>query len=271
MVELVAIVGINGKQAGAAASKLLKKGIKVRGVVRDPASSAWADKVEMVAGDMKDVASLKKAFEGVDSVYFVTPFNVDDEVVMGKTVIDAAKEAGVSHVVFSSVSIADQAAVTTVWGAKIKIETHLAESGVPFTVVRPPNFMDNFLPTGIFPIQGTALVGMLPPDLKTQFIAVEDIGYVVAEIIEKRGKFLGQTVELAGDDLSCKDMAAILGNVNGATYTYSDFPLTYDAVQQMVGFISTHECLGDIPKLKEDFPELQNWEQFVRANNLGKQ
>lgn len=76
----IAIVGITGNQAGATAKHLLENGAHVRGIARDPSKAVeWVNsKAELVTGSMEDYDSLVKAFTGVRSVYFATPFIVDD-------------------------------------------------------------------------------------------------------------------------------------------------------------------------------------------------
>lgn len=76
----IAIVGITGNQAGATAKHLLENGARVRGIARDPSKAAkWVNsQAELVTGSMDDYDSLVQAFTGVRSVYFATPFIVDD-------------------------------------------------------------------------------------------------------------------------------------------------------------------------------------------------
>ncbi|KAI7876045.1 NAD(P)-binding protein [Lichtheimia hyalospora FSU 10163] len=265
----IAIVGITGNQAGATAKHLLENGAQVRGIARDPSKAvAWANSnAELVTGSMEDYKSLVQAFQGCRSVYFATPMMiVDGEIQMGKNVVDAAKEAGVSHLVFSSVCIPETARVVPHWNTKYEIEQYIRASGIPFTMVRPALFMDNFTSTGMFPSKGSKLFGMLNPDRRQQLINIDDIGYVVASVLLQREKYIGQDIELASDALSGNEMAQIRSRVLnlGEEGTYTAIPFTEPFITAMVDFMHTHDYVADIPKLKQEFPKLRTWEEFVR-------
>ena len=105
-----------------------------------PASSSCA-------ADLTDRASVDGLFDGVTGVFSVaTPFEagLDAEVAQGKTLGDAAKAAGVSHYVYSSVGGADRDSKVPHFESKWAIENHLRALGLPLTVVRPVYFFENF-------------------------------------------------------------------------------------------------------------------------------
>ncbi|ORX56884.1 NmrA family protein [Hesseltinella vesiculosa] len=266
---LHAIVGITGNQAGATAQHLLANGARVRGISRNPAkATAWKEAEELVPGSLDDAASLVEALKGADSVFFATPMMLDDaEIQMGKNVVDAALQNGVRHLVFASVGIVEQSRVVPHWNTKYEIEQYIRASGIPFTIVRPGLFMDNYLPTGIFPPNGAKMIGMLEPETKAQLVNVDDIGYVVSEILQNRDRYLSQTIELASDYLNGSEMAQIRAKVLKLDEpgTYASIDITKEFIQEMVDFISTHDYEADIPKLKKEFPKLRTWEQFVAS------
>ncbi|CDH55795.1 family protein [Lichtheimia corymbifera JMRC:FSU:9682] len=273
----IAIVGITGNQAGATAKHLLENGARVRGIARDPSKAVeWVNsQAELVTGSMDDYDSLVQAFTGVRSVYFATPFIVDDaEIQMGKNVVDAAKQAGVSHLVFSSVCIVEQCRMVPHWNTKYEIEQYIRASGIPFTMVRPALFMDNFTSTGLFPSKGDKMFGMLNPDRKQQLISVNDIGYVVSTIMLNPEEYLGKTIELASDYLCGNEMAQIrsklLNGTDGTEGTYTVIPFTEHHIKAMVDFMQTHDYVADIPKLKKEFPKLRTWEEFVKEEIVEK-
>jgi NAD(P)-dependent dehydrogenase (short-subunit alcohol dehydrogenase family) len=107
--NVVLVTGATGHQGGASARRLLANGWRVRALVRnpdDPAARALADKgVEIVQGDMTDRASLDRAMRGVYGVHSVQAYMPKDaagEIRQGTNVADAAKAAGVQHLVYSS-------------------------------------------------------------------------------------------------------------------------------------------------------------------------
>src|SRR5512133_2223436 len=113
--KLIAVTGATGQQGGAVARKLLLHGWMVRALTRDvnkPAAQELAALgVELVAGDMDNRAELDAAFKGVYGVfsvqnYWLPKVGFDGEIRQGKSVADAARAAGVEHLVYSSVGAA---------------------------------------------------------------------------------------------------------------------------------------------------------------------
>src|SRR4051812_4292432 len=111
--RLILVSGATGQQGGAVARSLLKRGFPVRALIRDLEKSearALAEGgAELVRGDLEDRSSLERALEGVYSVFSVQNFyegGYEGEVRQGETLADAAKAAGVQHVVYSSVGSA---------------------------------------------------------------------------------------------------------------------------------------------------------------------
>jgi uncharacterized protein YbjT (DUF2867 family) len=107
--KVILVTGATGHQGGASARHLLANGWRVRALVRnpdDPTARALADSgVEVVQGDMIDRASLDRAMHGVYGVHSVQAYLPKDaagEIRQGTNVADAAKAAGVQHLVYSS-------------------------------------------------------------------------------------------------------------------------------------------------------------------------
>src|SRR5512141_71829 len=113
--KVIAVTGATGQQGGAVARKLLADGWKVRALTRDvekPAAQELAQAgAELVVGDMDSRSDLDAAFQGVYGAFSVQNFwlpNVgfEGEIRQGKNVADAARAAGIQHLVFSSVGAA---------------------------------------------------------------------------------------------------------------------------------------------------------------------
>lgn len=105
--KTVAIIGATGNQGSALLSTLLTHGgYHIRAVTRDPSAASSqalaAQGVEVVPASLTDKASLVKAFEGVYAVFGVTPNFPEEEELMGRNIVDAAKEAAVKLLVWSS-------------------------------------------------------------------------------------------------------------------------------------------------------------------------
>lgn len=267
--ETVLIIGATGKQGGAAAKALSDKGYKVRTLTRNISSPAAQELgkmgAELVSGDMTDKASLANAMKGVQVVYaMTTPFQSghDAEVAQGINTVDAAKASGVGHFVFSSVASADKNTGIPHFESKYKIEQHLAGSGIPYTVIGPVAFMENFTQPFALPnLRQGIMRRALPASRSLQLIAVEDIGSFAAFVVEHRNEFLGERIDIAGDERSGEETAIILSKISGKKIRYESFPPESLKAQSpdlaiMMEWQSKHEYTADIGKLRLDFPEI---------------
>src|SRR5215211_8992041 len=151
--KVIAVTGATGQQGGAVARKLLDDGWKVRALTRDtdkPAAQELASLgAEIVAGDMEDRAQLDSAFKDVYGVFSVQNYwlpNVqyEGEIKQGKNVADAVKAAGVEHLVYSSVGSAHRGMGQKHFDSKWIIEQYIHSLDVPYTILRPVAFFENF-------------------------------------------------------------------------------------------------------------------------------
>lgn len=235
----VLVTGITGKQGGAVADSLLRHGIRVVGLTRHAERAAELKKrgVEIVEGDLSDRASLDRALETVDKVFLVTtPFEsgMEAEVLQGTTMIDAARDADIRHLVFSSVVSADRDTGIPHFETKARIEEHLRASGVPFTVFRPVFFMENFLSPWILPAirEGKVVMG-IRPDTWLEMISLHDIGEYVLAAFRTPDWYLRQTIEIAGDTLTIPDALEVISHATGHPIRYELLP--DDRLDQAVG------------------------------------
>src|SRR5215216_3722844 len=149
--RLIVVAGATGKQGGAVARSLLDRGFQVRALTRNPQkpeAQALADHgAEVVQGDMEDRSSMERALEGAYGIFSVQNFwesGYDREVQQGKMVADAAKAAGVEHFVYSSVGSAHRQTGIPHFESKWEIEEHVRQIGLPYTILRPTAFMQNW-------------------------------------------------------------------------------------------------------------------------------
>ncbi len=163
----ILVGGATGNQGGAVLRQLLAAGWQVRALSRTPSSpkaQALAVRgVEVVAGDMNTVSSLVRALDGVYGVFSVQNFmdaGVEVEVQQGKNLADAAKQAGVSHLVYSSVGGAERSSGVAHFESKGAIERHIQGLGLPATILRPVLFMENFQ-AGFKPVMLSLLASVL--------------------------------------------------------------------------------------------------------------
>jgi len=228
--DTVLVTGITGQQGGAAADSLLRRGVRVVGLTRNAGKAAeWKSRgVELAEGALTDAKSMEGAMRKAGKVFLVTTFieeGMDAEVRQGTTAIDAAKAAGVEHLVFTSVVSASERTGIPHFETKGRIEEHLRRSGVPFTIFRPVFFMENFASPWMLPaIRQGKLVNPVRPNVALQMIALRDIGEFVSAAFARPKEFLGQAVELAGDELTMPEALRILSERIGRKIAYEVLP-----------------------------------------------
>ncbi len=237
-----AVVGATGQQGRAVARALRDAGAAVRALARNPGSAAaraLADAGAMpVPADLDDPASLRAAFAGVDGVFAMTtmtgPGGTAGEVEHGRTIGDAARDAGVPHVVYSSVGGAERRTGIPHFESKRRVEEHLLDLGLPTTFVRPTFFMDNFAGAGPQEEDGVLVLrSPLAPEVPLQMVAVDDVGVVAAAALLDPAAVPGGAVEIAGDELTAEQIAAAFGARAGRPARFEPLPLDVLADEDM--------------------------------------
>ena len=273
--RLVLVTGATGSQGGSVVQALSIQGHQVRGMTRNansPAAKQLRQQgVEVVAGDFTDQDSLVRAASGVDTIFtMTTPFEegVEEETAQGIAVTNAAKEAGVGHLVYSSVADADKATGVPHFDSKYEVEKHIASSGVLYTIIAPVYFMDNLTAPWTVPgLRQGKLAAALPAGRPLQQIAVQDIGAFAAAIIERRDSVFGRRFDIAGDELTGEESAAILSEATGRDIQYESFPPDALRAQSedmalMYEWFDDTGYSADIAGLRRDFPEV-TWHDFA--------
>ena len=283
--EIIAVTGATGQQGRAVAKKLIADGWKVRALTRDP-NKAPAQELkslgaEVVPGDMDKPAELDAAFKGAYGVFSVQNFwlpNVgfEGEVRQGNAVADAAKAAGVQHLVYSSVGSAHRGMGQKHFESKWIIEQYIHGLDIPYTILRPVAFMENYNWSRAQILNG-AFIGMgLRPEKGLQLIAVEDIGVFVALAFATRNQYLGRTIELAGDELTELQIADTFTKVIGRPVTLT-LPTQEGGRQPeeemiaMFNFFNGQGYDADIPALRKLHPDLLRLEEYLRKNGWENQ
>ena len=279
MERLILVCGATGKQGGAVARSLLERGFRVRALTRDPQkpeAQALAEQgAEVVQGDMENRSAVDQVLvEGVYGVFSVQNFwetGYDREVQQGKTVADAAKAAGVEHFVYSSVGSAHRQTGIPHFESKWEIEEHVRQIGLPYTILRPTFFMQNWEWTREMILGGT-LAQPFDPDKPFQQVAVEDIGAFAAIAFENPDRWIGREVDLAGDEQSMTEIADTFSRVIGREVSYYQVP--WDQFEEQMGeeatlnlrWINDVGYEADIAALRQEYPELTTFERYLRTH-----
>ncbi len=231
--KTILVTGATGRQGGAVIRNLLKNNIPVRALSRTPQSLAAQlireKGVDIVKGDMSDRTSLVEAMSGCDGVFSVQnyfEYGGEKEVQYGKNLADAAKQAGIQHFIYSSVCDADSNTGVPHFETKVVIESHIRKTGIPFTILRPVKFMENYYIPQVFRgILGGKLLDSIRPGKKHQMLAVEDIGKYATAAFQYPERSLSKTIDLAGDELTNEEVADTISGVLGMKVKFSRIPM----------------------------------------------
>jgi uncharacterized protein YbjT (DUF2867 family) len=277
--RVVAVVGATGAQGGGLVRAILADaggGFTARALTRDPSSDkarALADAgAEVVAADVDDQASLARAFAGADAAFCVTffwdHFSPEKELAHATALARAAKAAGVSHVIWSTLEDTrrwmplDDDRMPTLMGkykvphfdAKGEADQVFRDLGVPTTFLLTSFYWENLIAFGAGPKpgpDGVLAITMPMGDKKLPGIAAEDIGKAAYGIFKGGPEFIGRTVAIAGEHLTGAEMAAALTRALGREVRYNEVsPETYRAL----GFPGADD-LGNMFQFKRDFQE----------------
>jgi len=229
MSKTILVSGATGQQGGAVVRALLKEGHQVIGITRNMESvksiALKEQGVDMVSANFTNKASLVKLMKNVDTVFsMTTPFEggLEIEVKQGITMANAAKEAGVGHFIFNSVSDADRETGIPHFDSKYEVEKHLATLGLSYTIIAPVYFMENLLmPYVLDAVKNQGVLRMaMPGEIPLQQIATEDIGRFVSLVVNEREKMFGKRLNIAGDELNGDEAAKILSSILGIEVRY---------------------------------------------------
>jgi uncharacterized protein YbjT (DUF2867 family) len=292
MKKIITVFGATGAQGGGLAKAILadkNSPFSVRAVTRNPHSEKALELkksgAELVTADINNYDSILQALEGATGAYFVTffweHFSPEKELLQAKSMAKAASEAGIGHAIWSTLEDTrkwvplDDDRMPTLQGkykvphfdAKGEADQTFRDLGVPTTFLMASFYWDNMIHFGLGPKRGDDgnLALTLPVgDKKMAGIASEDIGKCAYGIF-KRGKDLqGQTIGVAGDQLSGSEMAKELSAALGEKVQYNEI-----TPEQFRGFgFDGAEDLGNMFQFYRDFDEHCN---SVRDVSLSKE
>lgn len=230
----IAVIGATGAQGSGVVNALIKNGtFQVRAISRNP--EKYTGKAhEVMKADLSDVASLQEAFKDVYGVFVVTNFMEGaDEVAQGKLAIQAAKDAGVTHFVWSTLPNIEEISSGEFdapnFSNKAKVDEFVKNAGFEyFTFVQAPFYFQNL--TGLMGPQpqedgSTGWALPIDPSKKVMHMAdINDLGKVVAGAFlqpDKVGK--GSYLAVATGMFCFNDILAEF-KANGKNYTFTEIP-----------------------------------------------
>ncbi|HEX9038908.1 MAG TPA: SDR family oxidoreductase [Ktedonobacterales bacterium] len=230
------ILGATGHLAGIVARRLLTQGKPVRVMARAPEKLADLARAgaEVVAGDLRDPASLARGCVGASAVLSAATAFASSGANTARAVdlegnlalIAAARAAGVGRFVQISIFDARPDHPLDLWRYKYAAEQALKASGTPYAIVRPRSFMELFLGVVAGPLaQGKPALIFGPGVNPINWISVEDVASYTLTGLESPDA-LGQTIEAGGpENLSLVQLAETVGRVTGRPAAMRHIPL----------------------------------------------
>jgi NAD(P)H dehydrogenase (quinone) len=226
---MILITGATGNLGTATLEFLLKKvpASSVAALARQPEklADAKARGVDVRKGDYKDPASLVKAFAGIDTLFLISSSDLVDRTGQHINAVNAAKEAGVKHIIFTSFQRKREkdSPIQMIAQSYIETEKHIRASGLTYTFLKNGLYADalgtflgpQVLETGIFFPAGT---------IKSAYTSRRDMAEASAAVLAGSGHE-NKTYELATEEnVSFAEIASILSDLSGKPVGYVDPP-----------------------------------------------
>lgn len=275
--KIITVLGATGAQGGGLVRAIHAdpaSPYRARVVTRNPASDAAkalaALGAEVVAGDVDDAASLDRAFAGAYGAFCITffwaHFSPEKELAEAALMAQAAKRAGVQHVIWSTledtrkwVPLSDDRMPTLLgkykvphFDAKGEANAFFTDAGLPVTLYHTSFYWDNFIHFGAGPKpgpDGRLLLTLPMGDRPLPGIAAEDIGKCAYGVFRRGKEFIGKSIGVAGEHLTGAQMAEKLTRALGRPVLYS--PVT-PAVYRSFGFPGADD-MGNMFQFNHDF------------------
>lgn len=290
---MILVVGATGHLGGHIVKKLLARGEVVRAMTRQLAKGdALRDRgAKIIRGDLRDPESLQFAVRDVKTVVAAAHSIlgrreeaselVDD---LGhRALIDAAKQAGVEHFVYTSVVDASAAHPVDFWRTKARIERYLEESGLAHTILRPTAFMEvhayELIGKAVLAGKRVALFGR--GRNPRNYVAAEDVANAAALVV-RIPEMRGQVLEIGGpENLTAHQVVETFEKVSGRKAKITHLPLAvvralsraarplYPGVSRIMRsaiLAETTDQTFDTSRLRARLPlQLMSLEEWVRA------
>ena len=216
---MIGITGVTGKLGSYVADLIDQQGIASIHLARSPERAKFYSSAEIRRMSYANTPEVVEALKGIDTLLMVSVRENPERVMEHKEFLDAAKLAGVEHIVYTSFYGADEKATFTLSRDHAQTEAYIKELGFTYTFLRDNFYLDFLIDIALEngEIRGPAGSG------KVSAVARKDTSSVAAEILLHAKKWENQTLNLTGpEDLSMEEIVALLSKEAGKTITYVD-------------------------------------------------
>ncbi|MDO4224005.1 MAG: SDR family oxidoreductase, partial [Acinetobacter sp.] len=219
--QTIAVTGATGQFGAIALQKLQQQGANVVALVRNPSRISG---VEARAFDYSKVDGQVEALQGVDTLLLVSSSEVGQRIEQHQNVINAAKQAGVKRIVYTSLlGATSNNTVDLLAGEHIATEDALKQSGLTYTILRNGWYTENYTASVPAALNLKAFYGSAK-DGKISSAVRADFAEAAANVTVQAGHD-NKTYELAGDTAyTLSDLAAEISKQSGQDIPYVDIP-----------------------------------------------
>jgi len=205
--------------------KELVKQLQARGAdfaVMSSKAATSVGGVPAVHGDFAEAASLRRAFAGVQTLFLLFPF-APESVDQARNAVDAAKAAGVKHIVRSSGAGAEAGSPVLIADLQGRVDALIEQSGIAYTLLRPAGFMQNWVNFYAEQIKA-GIYAAAHGDAPITMVDVRDIAEVAAIVLGDPAAHAGKVYTLTGGEaLSTGEQVAMISRATGK-------PVRYEAI-----------------------------------------
>lgn len=287
--KTIVIFGATGQQGGSVlrAMKDDKRFVlkaATKNTDSDSAKKLAAQGIELVKVTLDDAASCKAALKGAYGAFLVTNylehFDLEREIRQGKNAIDAAKENGLQHLVFSGMrSPKEQIGKEGChhFESKKLIVDYIKEKGVPHTIVEYAMYYENFSGES-FPRkneQNEYVVDFPMGSAPLDMVPATDAGEVTHQVFVHGDEYKGKYIPIAVERLTLQGYADVLtkklghkfvpGQTTVEQFSKLPFPLATD-MAVMFDFYASGKCTHDFELTRKLHPNILSFEQWVDKN-----
>jgi NAD(P)H dehydrogenase (quinone) len=277
--DVIAVTGSTGGLGGRVARRLADRGARQRLVVRDPGRAPALASAEVATGSYDDPEGLRRAFEGAGTLFMVSASEDPDRRRLHANVVDAAVDAGVERIVYTSFFGAEPECTFTFGRDHWHAEQHIKASGLRHTCLRDNLYID-FLPLMVGPdgvVRGPAGNG------RVAAVTRDDIADVAVAVLLDDGAHDGRTYDMTGPEaLTMAEIAEELSQVAGRPIAYHNETLEeayasrahYGAPDwEVAGWVTTYAAIanGDLDQVSNDVEAVSghppmSLAEFLRRN-----
>jgi uncharacterized protein YbjT (DUF2867 family) len=222
----VLVIGATGRFAGLVVPELVRRGATVRAFVRDPGKESVVrmnGAAEVAVGDLRDRQSLERALQGIDGVFHIGPAFAPDEADLGISVVEAARQADVRKIVFSSVIHPTNIRLAN-HASKIPVEDAIFASGIDYTILHPAMFFQNIAGGWQAVVERGVFAEPFPIHRRIARVDYRDVADAAAIALTEDRLAFG-TFELCAAMPDRNDIAAVMSDVLGRSVEPGEVPL----------------------------------------------